>query len=160
MVSLAATPPATTSAVGARPIVWRKRSSPASVRSSTTSAIAAWKEAQKSATSLRAEGCVLLHRETQRRLQAGKGEVRAGRADQRTRQREAARIARPRRALDIRPAGIGEAEQFRGLVEGFAQRVVDGRAEPSIAADPFNRYELRMAAGDEQQQIGEGAARR
>ena len=35
-----------------------------------------------------------------------------------------------RRALDRRPAGKAEAQQLGGLVEAFAGRVVDGRAEP------------------------------
>src|SRR3546814_6874315 len=35
-------------------------------------------------------------------------------------------------------------------------RVVDGAAEPAIAADPFHRQELAVAARNQQQQKGEG----
>ncbi len=61
-----------------------------------------------------------------------------------------------RRALDRRAAGIAEAQQLRRLVEGFAGGVVDGGAEPAIAADAFDHQQLAMAAGDQQQQIGKG----
>ena len=64
------------------------------------------------------------------------------------------RVARLGGALDVRPARIGEAEELGGLVEGLAERVVDRGAEPAIAADAFDCHELRVAAGDEEQQIG------
>ena len=63
-------------------------------------------------------------------------------------------IAFQRFALDLRAAGIGQAEHFGDLVEGFADGIVDRRAEPQIIADAAHRDELGMAARDEQQQIG------
>jgi hypothetical protein len=60
--------------------------------------------------------------------------------------------------LDGRAAGIAEAEQLRRLVEGLADRVVDGGAEAAIGADALDRDELRMTAGDQQQQVGKAEA--
>ena len=56
--------------------------------------------------------------------------------------------------LDRRAAGVGEAEQFGGLVERFARRVVDGRRQPAIIADAAHFEQLAMAAAGKQQQIG------
>ncbi len=56
----------------------------------------------------------------------------------------------------LRPAGVGQAEQLRHLVEGFADGVVDGRAEAQIIADAPDGDELGVAAGHEQEQIREG----
>ena len=158
--SFAATPPATTSAVGEASTASRKISRAARVRSSTTSTAAAWNEAARSATSLLRERRVRFRGDAKRRLQPGEGKVAAGRAVQRTRQRKALWVSRLRRPLDVRPAGIGEAQKLGGLVEGFAERVVDGRAEAPIAADAFDRDELRVPAGDEQQKIGKAQRRR
>ena len=59
-----------------------------------------------------------------------------------------------RLALDLRPARIGEAEQLRGLVEGFADRVVDRGAEPHVFADIEHRDDLGVPAGGEEQAVG------
>ena len=61
-------------------------------------------------------------------------------------------------ALHMRPARIAQAQQLGDLVEGLADGVVDGGAEAHIVADAAHRDELRMAAGGEQQQIGEADA--
>ena len=92
-------------------------------------------------------------------LQAGEGEMRLGRAEQRPRQRHGGGIARPRRALDRGAAGKAEAEQLGGLVERLAGGVVDGGGEAPVAAEALDVEQLAMAAGDEEQQIGEGEAR-
>ena len=102
---------------------------PARSRSASTSTTAGWKEAQRSATSWSLSGAMLLGRQPQRGLQAGEGEVQLGAAVQRPRQREARADRRAPPLLDLRPAGIAQAEQLGGLVEGFAERVVDGGAE-------------------------------
>ena len=70
----------------------------------------------------------------------------------RARQQEADRIAAQRLLFDLRSAGVAEAKQFGGLVERFADRVVDGRAESAVVADAEHRNDLSVAAGDEQQQ--------
>ena len=100
------------------------------MRSSITSTTAAWNEAQRSATSRGFQRRDRLGGEPRRRLQPGEREVGGRPAEQRARQREAGRIALPRRRFDRRAAGIGQAEQLGGLVEGFADRVVHRRAEP------------------------------
>src|SRR3546814_3408582 len=53
-------------------------------------------------------------------------------------------IACPRRRLDGRSAGIAEPEQLGGLVEGLADRVVDGAAEQRVAPDALDDEELAM----------------
>ena len=54
-----------------------------------------------------------------------------------------------------RPAGIAEAEQFCGLVEGFARRVVQRLAEDAVAADARHLHEHRVPAGHLQRHKGE-----
>ena len=73
---------------------------------------------------------------------------------QRTRQREALRIAARGKLLDLRAAGIAETEKLRGLVEGLADGVVHRVAEQHIVADAAHGDDLRMAAGGEKQAIG------
>ena len=94
--------------------------------------------------------------EAQRRLQAGQGKIGILAAAHRPRQREALGIAARRFLLDQRAARIAEAEQLCGLVEGFADRVVDRTAEPQIIADAAHAEDLGVAAGGEKQAIGKG----
>ncbi len=58
------------------------------------------------------------------------------------------RTALPVRAaiLDLRSAGIGQAQQLRRLVEGFADGVVERGAEPHIVADAEHRDDLGVPA--------------
>jgi hypothetical protein len=86
-------------------------------------------------------------------FQPGEREVGLGAAEHRARQDEALRLAALRLALDLRAARVGKAEQLRGLVEGFADRVVDRGAEAHVAADVEHCDDLRMAAGGEEQAI-------
>ena len=73
---------------------------------------------------------------------------------------KAKRAGSPRdcRALDIGTAGIGQAKHLRGLVESLAQRVVDGGRPALVVADAADQHDLRVAAGNQQQQIGKGDA--
>ena len=145
-------PPATARAMsGNSP---RKRARLRPTRSSSVSAIAAWKEAQMSATSLSRERRDRGRRLPHRRLQAGERKVEPRLALERTREIEAPGIAVQRRLLDVRAARIGQADQLRRLVEGLAQRIVDGRSPALIVADAAHQHDLRMAARNEQQQIG------
>ena len=91
-----------------------------------------------------------------RALEAGEGEMRLGAAQQGARQRHRPGLAPRGEALDRRAAGIAEAEDLGGLVEGFAQRIVDRRGEAAVAADAFDLQQLAMPARDEQQQVGIG----
>ena len=93
-------------------------------------------------------------------LQSGEGEVAVLAALQRTREIEAPRIAGARLPFHLRAAGIAEAEELRHLVEGLAQGIVDGGAKAMVAADAVDDLELGVAAGDQQQKIGEGAGLR
>ncbi len=70
------------------------------------------------------------------------------------RQREPAGITLRSRALDSRTAGLTQAEKLRRLVEGFAQRVVDGRPQTLVTANIPDELQLRMPAGNEQKHIG------
>ena len=67
---------------------------------------------------------------------------------------EAGRIAGQCRLLNRRAAGLRQAEQFGRLVEGFAQRIVDGGGDADVVADAAHQQHLRVAAGNEQQQVG------
>ena len=141
---LAATPPATTSAGASA------RLSASAVRSTRQSTTACWKLAAMSSRRMFAR----CHRALDRALEAGEGEMRLARADQRARQRHGRRDRR--RAPAPRSPGRrdSQAEQLGGLVERFARRIVDGRRQPAVIADPAHFEQLAMAARDQQQQIG------
>ena len=51
-------------------------------------------------------------------------------------------------------AGIAEPEQLRSLVEGLAGGIVAAGTELSVMPDPGADQQLRMAARDQQQQVG------
>ena len=80
--------------------------------------------------------------------------MRLGATQHRPRQGKAVRPASQGRLLDRRPTGKTQAQQLGRLVEGLAQRIVDGGAEPLVAADAVHDQELGVAARDQQQQIG------
>src|SRR3546814_11884769 len=69
--------------------------------------------------------------EAHRGLQPGETEIAAGLAPQRPRQVEARGIAALCQPLDRRAAGIAQAEQLGGLVEGLTGGIVDGGARKS-----------------------------
>ena len=67
---------------------------------------------------------------------------------------EALQVSIARALLHLGPAGIRQAEKFRGLVEGFADRIVECRAEPDVIADAAHGDDLRVSAGRQKQAIG------
>jgi len=81
-----------------------------------------------------------------RRLEAGKRKVAILAAFQRPGKFEARRIAMAGPEFHLRTAGISQPQQFRHLVEGLAQRVVNCGAEAMIMADTLDNLELRMTA--------------
>src|SRR3546814_8699276 len=88
-------------------------------------------------------------------LEAGEGEMRLVRPDQRAGKRHGLGIAFGGRALDRRTAGKAQAEKLGALVEGFARRVVDGGGEAAVAADALDEEQLAMASrNQEEQEIG------
>ena len=89
-------------------------------------------------------------------LEAGEREVAARLAMERAGKAEAGGVARACGSLDAGAAGIAQAQHLGDLVEGLAQGVVVRRAELAVAADPFDGDELAVAAGDQEQEIGEG----
>ena len=58
--------------------------------------------------------------------------------------------------FERRAAGMAQAQQLGDLVEGLAQRIVDGGAPALIIADAAHQHELAMAARNQQHQIGKG----
>ncbi len=97
-----------------------------------------------------------LHFQPDSGFETGKGKIRFRPAKHGARQIEPRRIAVPRQSLDLRSAGIGKAQHFPDLIEGFPGRVVDGRTEAEVVPNPLHRDQLGMAAGDQEQQIGKG----
>ena len=92
--------------------------------------------------------------EAQCGLEAGKREICVMAPGHRPRQRKPLGIAARRLLLHQRSAGKAEAEQLCGLVEGFADGVIDRPAEPQVIADAEHAEDLRVAAGREKQAIG------
>ena len=89
-----------------------------------------------------------------RGLQSRQREIGVGAAEHRPREGEPFGVAAAGGALDLRSAGIGQAEHLCHLVEGFAHGVVDGGAEPDIVADADHGDDLGVAAGGQEQAIG------
>ena len=81
--------------------------------------------------------------------------MRLRRAPKRTRQRNLARVTGCGQPLHRGSTGIAQTQHLGGLVEGFAQRVVDRRAQPAIPAHALDQQQLAVPARGEQQQIGE-----
>src|SRR5690348_7844974 len=84
------------------------------------------------------------HLLAERGLEPREGEIAAGPALERPRQRKPRAVAGLGRTLDRGPAWKSQAQQLRALVESFARRVVDGGAEPAIAADTLDDEQLAM----------------
>ena len=82
-------------------------------------------------------------------LEAGKGKITAGPVRHRTRKIKFLRIAAFGGFLEQGAAGIAEPKHFSGLVEGLAGGIVDGRAEPCIAADTLADEQLTMTPGNQ-----------
>ena len=101
-----------------------------------------------------AQGCVCLNGLQDRGLEAGEREIAAFPAGKRARQGETVGIAGFGGALHFRAAGEAQTQKLGGLVEGFAQGIVNGGAKPPVAADAFDDLELGVAARDEEQEIG------
>ncbi len=80
-------------------------------------------------------------------------------ADHRPGQRDSGGIAVFRGALHRGTAGKAEAEDLGGLVEGFAQRIVDRGRQPAILPHAVDAQDLAMPARHQQQCIGKGDAR-
>ncbi len=59
-------------------------------------------------------------------------------------------------AGELGTAGIRQAQEFGGLVEGLTGRVVPGLAEKAIAANLADLNEHRVPAGDQQRHMGKG----
>ena len=79
-------------------------------------------------------------------------------ADQRAREGEAARVAPGGVVLDGGTAGVGEAQKLGGLVEGFAEGIVEGGAVTAILSDIGDAESLGMAARDQEHEIGRAQA--
>src|SRR5690606_40507325 len=94
-----------------------------------------------------------LVRAQDRALEAGKGEVRLGAAEQRAGQRDRFRVPLGREALDRWAARKAQAEDLGGVVEGRAQRVVDSRSEAAVLTDAAYFEQLAVPARHEQQRV-------
>ena len=62
----------------------------------------------------------------------------------------APRVASAREAVDVRPAGIGQAEQLADFVEGLAGSVVASLAEQPVLAEALDLHQQRVAAAHDQ----------
>ena len=143
---LAPTPPATTRR--ASPLVSSARTHFATSTSTTASTKARARSARL--------GVVLFQRGQDRRLQAGEAEIQVAAVDHRPRQPVAAGHARFGELRQRRAAGIAQAEELGGLVEGLARGVVLRLAEQRVAADAVDPHELGVAAGDQQRDERKG----
>ena len=69
---------------------------------------------------------------------------------ERSRKSEGCRVAADGRSLDLRAAGIPEAEQAGDLVEGLAGRVVRRATEQLVLERALATVKAGMPAGDDQ----------
>ena len=74
------------------------------------------------------------------------------RPHERAREVETARIPALRGRLNRRAARITQLQETRHLVERLPGGIVQGRAQEPVAAVPLHQHELRMAAGNDQNQ--------
>ena len=95
----------------------------------------------------------------QRGLQPRQRKIRLRPPVHRPRQREPRRVAPRRLLLHLRPAGIAQPQKLCGLVERLADRVVRRGAEQRVVADALHRDDLGVAAGRQEQAIREQHAR-
>ena len=137
---------------------------PRAIRSATLPATAAWNEAQTSAMSWSVSGwsdCArtrtAVFNPANEKCSSARPAIGRGNG-----KRAGSPVAGG--GFDGGAAGKAEAEQLGGLVECLAQRIVDGGAEALIAANAVHQLQLRVTAGDEQQEIrwcaGRSSARR
>ena len=68
---------------------------------------------------------------------------------------EAGGVARACGSLDAGAAGVAQAQHLGDLVVGLAQGIVLRRAELAVAADTLDGDQLAVAAGDQQEEVGE-----
>jgi hypothetical protein len=92
------------------------------------------------------------HLVEKRRLQPGEREVEAGHA--RHGESVGLRVASVCQAVEGGAARVAEAEQSRALVESLTRRVVEGRADRSVARVILDVEKDRMAAAGEQAEEG------
>ena len=150
---LAATPPAQTSAVGV-PTRARNMRKPAAQPVSHHIDHRLLERRAQIGDVLIGQRRDLFRFEPQRGFQPRQRKIGVAASAHRPRQRKARGIAARGFLFDQRTAGIAEAEQFRRLVEGLADGVVERAAEAEIIADAAHAENLRMAAGGEEQAIG------
>ena len=91
-------------------------------------------------------------------LEAGEGKIAIVATAHRPGKGEPGGVSAPGSPFHRRSAGIGQAKQFGGLVESFADGVVQRTAIARILPRAVHRQQFAMAAGHEQQQIGEWQA--
>ena len=120
-------------------------------------ATASWKLAQRSAMSCSRQRRARHRLVPERGLEPGQREMRLGASEHRPRQLDRGPAARGV-PLNLRPAGIAQAQQLGRLVEGLAERIVERRAEPLVGSNVLDDERLGMSARDEQQEIGEAEA--
>ena len=54
------------------------------------------------------------------------------------------------KSINLDPARVGEAEELRHLIEGFARRIVEGPSHDAVVARATDQGQLRMAAAHQQ----------
>src|SRR5690606_27026603 len=91
-------------------------------------------------------------RDDDRRFQAAETEVEPGPIEHRPRKTKAARFPGIRQLRERGAAGVRQPEQLCGLVERFAGRVIDRRADDVVLPEPANFREQGMPARDEQRE--------
>ena len=99
---------------------------------------------------------IALHRPPHGGLQTGKGEIQPGPAFEGHGQRYGTWVTLGRQCLDRRSAGLAQFHELCGLVEGFANGIVDGGPQTTVLPHPLDQQGLAMPPADQQQQVGKG----
>jgi hypothetical protein len=79
-------------------------------------------------------------------LQAAEAELQVATVQHGARQGKPVRVAAFRQFRHGRAARVAQAEELRGLVEGFAGGIVQGFAEQCVATDAIDAHDLGVAA--------------
>ncbi len=99
-------------------------------------------------------GKVLLHVQGHSRLEAAETEIEIVVVEIGTGEKLRVRPAPAGQGVEKAPAGIGQAEDLPGLVEGLAGRVIDGVPELESLHRAPEIVNIRVAAGDKKPQRG------
>ena len=97
---------------------------------------------------------VFFEEDADRCFEAAEAEIEIARVDHAPGEIESGGVCIRSEAVDEDAAGIAEAEEFGGFVEGLAGGVVEGAAEEFVFSEAFDIQKQSVTAADDQRGVG------